>query len=260
MYIEMKKNKTLVLYVLHEYNERVECFIEHAIFQDEQTDFLIICNNTSIQLTVPTHVKVLYRENTGYDFAAWSYGLFYNDQYKNYDTFLFVNSSVLGPFLPMDYQKKWTNIYLDGLTDSVKLFGSTINCHYYKCENITMHENATIFSHVQSYIFAMNKETLEYLMECKIFSKTNHSDSFQKTIFNKEIGMSRKIIENNWNIGSLMKRYQNVDFRFIYKKPEEYGIEFMGDVMYPEHVNKVYTLEELVFIKGNRLPFTKQNQ
>ena len=98
----------------------------------------------------------------------------------------------------------------------------------------------------------MNLETLEYLIKCEIFSETNHSASFDKTIENKEVGMSRKIIENGWNIGCLMTRYKDVDFRFIYKPIEEYDIEFLGDIMYPQHLNKLFTTKELVFIKGNR--------
>ena len=101
----------------------------------------------------------------------------------------------------------------------------------------------------------MHLETLEYLINCEIFSKTNHSTSFQKTVFNKEIGMSRKIIENNWNIGCLMKQYKGVDFRFIYKKPEDYDIEYIGDIMYQQHLNKQFTPDELVFIKGNRVNY-----
>ena len=37
--------KVLVLYVYHEYNERVEYFFNNAIFQDPDVDFVIITNN-----------------------------------------------------------------------------------------------------------------------------------------------------------------------------------------------------------------------
>ena len=39
--------------------------------------------------------------------------------------------------------------------------------------------------------------------------------------------MSRKIIENGWNIGSLLTMYDTVDFTFKNKKPEEYNIRFI---------------------------------
>ena len=84
----------------------------------------------------------------------------YHNLYENYDKFIFVNSSVIGPFIPSYYKGKWTDIYLNSLKDNVKLFGSTINT----CGN-PLH-----LSHVQSYIFAMDKHTLQYLIDVEIFS------------------------------------------------------------------------------------------
>jgi len=43
---------------------------------------------------------------------------------------------------------------------------------------------------------------------------TNYAETFHDAIYNKEILMSRKIIENNWNIGSLLLYYKDVDFTF----------------------------------------------
>jgi hypothetical protein len=65
--------------------------------------------------------------------------------------------------------------------------------------------------------------------------------------------MSRKIIENDWNIGSLMNYYKGVDFRFKTKKPQDYNIKFLDDVINDkDYKNRVWTLYEVVFIKGNR--------
>ena len=99
----------------------------------------------------------------------------------------------------------------------------------------------------------MDKTTLEYLIDCEIFSMTNYAKTFQNAIWDKEVLMSRKIIENNWNIGSLLQYYDNVDFTFQTKKPEEYGIKFLDDVMYPSFRNSLWNEYELVFIKGNRV-------
>ena len=67
--------------------------------------------------------------------------------------------------------------------------------------------------------------------------------------------MSRIILENKWNIGSLQPYYKNVDFTFNTKTPEEYNNEylFLDDVMYQEHRNSLWNEYELVFIKGNRI-------
>jgi hypothetical protein len=99
----------------------------------------------------------------------------------------------------------------------------------------------------------MDKTTLIYLIHCDIFSITNYAKTFEDAIFQKEVLMSRKIIENNWNIGSLLPCYKNVDFTFKHKKPEEYNITFFGDIMYKQYRNVLWNDSDLVFIKGNRI-------
>jgi hypothetical protein len=236
-------NKLLVLYVFHIYNDRVENFIKNCIFFDENVDFIVISNDKNNRVDVPSYVKTLYRDNIGYDFGGWSDALLTDNLYNNYNHFIFVNSSVVGPFIPTYYKDKWTDIYISGLKDNIKIFGSTINtCKY------PLH-----YSHVQSYIFSMDKPTLEFLIQQEIFSTTNYAKTFDEAIFYKEISMSRKIIENKWNIGSLMTHYKNVDFTFSEKQPEEYNIDFFDDIMNPFFRNQVWYDYEIVFIKGNRL-------
>jgi len=236
-------SKLLVLYVFHIYNDRVQNFINNCIFDDENVDFIIISNDKNNKFTVPDNVKCLFRDNIGFDFGGWSDALLTDNLYKNYEHFIFVNSSVIGPFIPSYYKGKWTDIYIDGLQNNVKLFGSTINT-----ERDPLYD-----SHVQSYIFSMDINTLQYLINCEIFSINNISNTLKDAILNKEILMSRKIIENGWNIGSLLRQYKNVDFTFKNKKPEEYNIKFLYDVMYPKiFEGSAWNKYELVFIKGNR--------
>ena len=239
-------NKILVLYVFHEYNNRVKDFINNSIFYDENVDFIIISNNKNNVFEKPDYVKVLFRDNIGFDFGGWSEALLTNNLYENYENFIFVNSSVSGPFIPTYYNNKWTDIYINGLQkNNIKLFGSTINtCRY-----------PLILAHVQSYIFSMDKNTLKYLIECEIFSITNYATTLQDAVYKKEVLMSRKIIENNWNIGSLLRQYKNVDFTFKNKKPEEYNIDLLNedDIMFNYFKNIIWTEYELIFIKGNRM-------
>jgi hypothetical protein len=244
--LKSKSLKTLVLYVFHIYNDRVKNFIEKCIFEDNNTDFILICNNKNIIINNnKINVKVLFRENIGYDFGGWSEALLTNNLYEQYDNFIFVNSSVIGPYVPSYYKNKWTDIYLDGLKDNVKLFGSTINTI----------KQPLIHAHVQSYIFSMDKNTLKFLIDCEIFSITNYAKSFIDAVYNKEVLMSRKIIENNWNIGSLLPYYANVDFTFKSKSVEECNIKFLDDVMYPPYKNIIWNNYDLVFIKGNRIKY-----
>lgn len=236
-------NKLLVLYVFHIYNNRVKHFIENCIFYDENVDFVIISNGKDNTFKFPPYVKTLFRDNIGYDFGGWSEALLTDNLYENYDHFLFVNSSVIGPFLPPHYKGRWTNIYINGLRGNVKLFGSTINA----CADPLNK------SHVQSYIFSMDKTTLQYLIDCEIFSVTNYAKTFDDAIWEKEVLMSRKIIENKWNIGSLLPYYKNVDFTFSRKTPLEYKIRFLDDIMYQRFKGVLWRVCDIVFVKGNRI-------
>lgn len=237
--------KILVLYAFHIYNDRVKKFIDDCIFYDENVDFLIICNNPSINFTAPPYVKIMFRENTGFDFGAWSEGLLKDNLYKNYDKFIFANSSIIGPFLPENYTGKWTDIYINGLKDNIKLFGSTINSHTFN-----RHMDSP---HVQSYIFSVDKITLQYLIDCKIFRTTDLPTSHMDAILQQEVLMSTKILEKGWNIGCLLPLYKGIDFTFSEKKPEECGITFLGDIAFGHHRGKLWNDNELVFIKGNRM-------
>lgn len=229
-------HKTLVLYVFHQHSNRVRHFLEHAVFKDDDTDFIIIINDPDIVLQdVPDHVRLISRTNIGYDFGGWSDALEQIDL-DHYDYFIFVNSSVYGPFLSQYPGKRWTDVYIDGLRGNVRLFGSTINLDTHP--------------HVQSYIFAMNRQTLDYLMDVNIFSTKHYAISLHDAIVSKEIGMSRKIIQKGWNIGSFLALYDNFDFiKDVYNGPG------YGDVMYPKYENKRWTRDELVFIKGNRFGY-----
>jgi len=223
--------RTLVLYVLHQDNDRVHHFLRHAIFNDENTDFVIIINDPDIVLRdVPDHVRVISRSNVGYDFGGWSDALEQIDL-NHYDYFVFVNSSVWGPFLSEHPGKQWTDIYIDGLRGNIKLFGSTIN--------------TAIRPHVQSYIFAIDRQTLRYLMDVHIFSTKHYAASFQDAIMSKEVEMSNKIIQKGWNIGSLLRLYKDIDFT-------RDSYPHYDDVMYPAYRDTLWTSDEVVFIKGNR--------
>jgi len=235
--------RLVVLYVFHIYNERVRYFIDNAIFYDENIDFVMISNDKENNFEVPPYAYKMYRDNIGFDFGGWSDAILMNNLHNEYDYFLFVNSSVIGPFVPNDYIGNWTDIYLNGLKDNVKLFGSTINA-------IGEPEK---WAHVQSYIFCMDKITLHYLIDCEIFSITNYAANFHEAIWDKEVWMSRIIIGNGWNIGSLLPCYDMVDFTFKDKTPEEYNITFFRDVMDPEYNDILWNKYQLVFIKGNRI-------
>lgn len=246
-------SKILVLFVFHEFNERVLMFLNKSIFYDDCVDFIIICNNKSIDINSYikyTNTTVLYRDNIGWDFGGWSDGLLTDNLYTNYSHFIFVNSTVIGPFLKPSFRGKWTDIYVKNLTNNVKLFGSFINANVWNLPLIFDPKLST--ATVQSFIFSMDKEALDYLIVRGIFSTTYYTTTHWETIQDREMKMSRCIIENGWNIGSLLRRYRPVDFTMSKKDAIDYKIDFLGDIAFPKYENKLWIRENVVFIKGNR--------
>jgi hypothetical protein len=242
-------SKTLVLYTFSNFNESVYCFIKHGIFEDENIHFMFICNNMDIDeyihvdAIIPKYVTFIKRENIGFDFGAWSVGALTNDQYKKYDYLVFLNASVIGPYLPDGCTNKWPNILTSKLNDNVKLVGCTIN---------TMN-NIESRSHIQSYCFCMDRTTFKFLVDKEIFSLTNFKQNKVDVVYGNEIPMSRLIIDNGWNISCLCQPFHDIDYTFkTYHPSSLHSRQLYADPPHPCHYNVLWKSSDVMFIKRNR--------
>lgn len=232
--------KTLVLYVFHQMNERVHMFLDRAFFQADDVDFLVICNDLHLTLEVPSYVQLLRRQNVGLDFGAWGEGLMENNRFENYSHFIFLNSSVVGPFVAPYCDRRWTDVFLSKLNDETRLVGSCINAM----------RRPLSLAHVQSFAFAMDRPALDLLRSKHIFR--NYSTKLE-AIEEGEIRMSRCILQQGWNIACFLACYKDVDFRFVSKKPSEYPNEFLDDVAFPGwYYGQTTHPYEVLFVKANR--------
>lgn len=240
--------QTLILYVFHVFNDNVDYFIKHGCFEHPDYKFIIICNDLDYKVECPSYVGLVNRNNVGYDFGGWSDALLFDDLYKKFDNFIFVNSSCRGPFTPKYYKGNWCDIFIDGITDDIKLFGTTINnCNWFRVKDPLR------YTHIQSWCFSTDRIGLDILINNGVFSDINYTKTHVETIHYREIVMSRFIIVNGYNIGSLMSYYEGVDFRFEDKMPDDYGIEFLDDVVYAKnYFGETLHPYEMVFIKTNR--------
>ena len=222
-------------------NDRVKFFLKYGIFTHPDYDFIVISNGYG-HVDVPSHVKLLLRENVGFDFGGWSDALLNDNLYKQYTHFVFINSSVYGPFVPTYYNDVWPTLFTKRLTTDLRLFGTTINSL----------NDAKSRAMVQSMAYSTDLEALEVLIQEKIFTR-DYPKTFDETIWQHEIRMSRVIINHGWNIGCLMKIYEGVDFRFKTSQPNDQPIKFLNDVNW-NHIyfgNSMHPYE-IIFLKGNR--------
>jgi hypothetical protein len=228
-----KKQSIAILYSAKSLNDQFLYFIENGHLHDKSYTFIIIAPNSVIQglrKNLQKNMILVTREEKGGHFGAWSELLLFNSMYKNYDSFIFLNDDCVGPFIPPHLPVAWPRLFLQHLQGDIKLVGPTIN---------TWGQPKT-HSHIDTYCFAMNQETLEFCIEKGIFSTTYCSSSLVYSPFfpelmpeefvEKKLKMSREIIKAGWNIKCFCKLYDNIDFRFTEKQPHEYSIKFQGEL------------------------------
>lgn len=238
---KMDEKKILVLYTFHVIKPTLKFFIEKGIFQSDTCDFILIpCGVDISHLKIPDYVKIFRRGNLGFDFGAWSDALLTDNFYQKYTHFIFLNCSVSGPFVPNYHQGKWVDIFINPLNDDVRLFGTTINTI----------SDPSKSAHVQSFVFSMERKTVEYLISRNVFTQLHYCQDIHQTIALKEVRMSREIIQAGWNLGCLMKYYQGVDWR---SKESMSKVSPLGDICYENrYFGQTTHPYEVIFVKSNR--------
>ncbi len=158
----------------------------------------------------------------------------------SFDYFIFLNSSITGPFLPTYSKEEWPMIFINMLNVDILLSGITINCDKWIYQG-------DLPAHVQSMLFCVNSNTLQYLIEKNIFNPTVFITDKNQLVCDCEVRMSHEIFNKGGNIACLMKIYQNTDFRsgkidFRCSDPW-YNNNVHGDTLHPY---------ETIFFKNNR--------
>jgi hypothetical protein len=204
-------SRTLIVYVYAKTHQLAEqnlaFFIRATIRDSHDADYYFILqeiDNKTIDEKnlplLPSNAHYIHHENKCFDIGTigWflSSGMIDKSKYKY---FIFLNSSVRGPFIVSYYDNPiWYTIFTRRLNDQIKLVGSTINCE--------------IAPHVQSYIWALDFEGLNFLLKNSTVFKCHESKD--ATITTAEVGASQIILKSGFGIDSLMTKYQGVDFRF----------------------------------------------
>jgi hypothetical protein len=248
--------KTLCVYNYYEKNSlyKNNClfFLNNGI--NNYSDFIFVVNGKStIKFPEKDNILVIYRENIGYDFMAYSHVL-NNINIDYYDYFIFINTSVKGPFIKNNHD--WQSIFINLIKNDVKLVGTTINifsanpiCIPPFQDKLDDLELSRPYTHIQSMMFAMDKECLRFLKDL-IFIE-NALDNFDDTIIFKEIMMTQYVLKNNWNINVTAPLYQGYDYRTLKTDPNytsncgdpSYNGGYFGGNLDPY---------EVIFIKTNR--------
>lgn len=209
--------KTLILYVFHEPCNNLDLFIKRGLVRSSHKRFIFICNNVNIDLKKWDFIKdyenvsVFIRPNVGHDFQGWNealhlpvtclnYKMIYDrempmsrdsgDLYLSnetdllppvhtlFDKFIFINSTVAGPYLPLYVDKDWIDCFTSKFSKDVKMIGMSVNfketdhCAFiYDTINEQYGFRPSDHVHIQSMAYALDKEGLNILLSYGLFKK-----------------------------------------------------------------------------------------
>jgi len=100
----------------------LEFFIKHALH--DAADFVFILNGeTEVDKIIPDkkNIRTVKRPNDCFDLGAYSEVLLANNLYKSYKRFITLNASIRGPFMPYWSDNCWSDLYLNKVTEEVKV-------------------------------------------------------------------------------------------------------------------------------------------
>ena len=126
-------NKYVCLYAYYEkndiYKENLIYFLNNGIL--DHVDYYIIINGDStVDIPIRNNIKIIKRENKGFDFGAWSHCI-HNYIKKQYDYYIFINTSVKGPYLTEEDKQNnitWLDKFLVLFNNKdIKMVGTSIN-------------------------------------------------------------------------------------------------------------------------------------
>lgn len=219
-------NKTLVAYIYSgtdgEYANNFRYFLREGIRPDDAlVDYVLVIQQVADPAADPpaddltrvqtyTNVRILQHRNACYDLGTlgWLYDELereHEDALAPYSAFVWINSSVRGPFLPPYINPDtfpWTRAFTDKLTDDIKLVGATISCGESGPHPPT--------AHVQSYAVATDAVGLDLIR--KNSTVLACYNTMQDVVFYGERGITETILNAGYGLDSLMARYQGMDW------------------------------------------------
>ena len=184
-----------------DYNLRY--FIDNEIKFKPNVTYSIVVNGMICTHIIPKlpNVTVIYRENIGYDFGGHLASL-KKINTSLFDYFFFMNSGVIGPILK-DKNEVWYDRFTNKINERVKLVGTAIVC--------LPHTDLGGFGpKVEGFFFCLDQDGIQCILkDGTIFY--NHKTKVD-AILNGEYALTKCILNNNYSIDCMLKKYKNIDW------------------------------------------------
>ena len=188
-------------------NYNLSFFAKRELSCKEEIDYIIVINGyeCSVELPELPNLTVLKRDNVGFDYGGHSAALdFIKSENKVYDYYFFMNSGVIGPIIPHYFKHAhWSSIFIEKITDKVKLVGTTIVC-------LPEKDAGGYGPKIEGFFFMTDKIGLEVLISQKTVFQ-NHPNKYS-AIVNGEYGMSTCMLSKGYSIDCMLSKYQGIDW------------------------------------------------
>lgn len=191
--------KTAIVYLYKENSETIlnlDFFIKQSKF-DIFCDYYLIINDHICSLTIPDFFNIVKKNN---DFDFPSYKTFLNNKnLSDYNYVYFINSSCIGPFLPIYCKNKWyeyTNIFLE----EYDLIGPV-------AEIPPRSQHFTNNPFIHTYMFGLNN--VSYKIFFNLLNKYEDFNKFFCIYFERLF--SFEILKNNLKIKSFLSLFSKID-------------------------------------------------
>ena len=251
---EIKNKKICVFYHYFEANEiyieNFKYFLKSSYL--EELDFNIcISGECSVNLPSKKNITYHYVENKNNDYGAYCSVVPKIFKKNKYEAYLFINCSARGPFFEREITTKWYETFTKLLDNDTHLSGSSINMLSTKSSFVRQLPKVIGgYSHVQTYAYCLSSVALEALLEDGFYSIQRKLSKFD-VIVQYELGLSRRILDKNWNISCILSKYKNLDFR---QNPEDINpTSRSGDPLFKNaYFGKTVEHTEIIFVKTQK--------
>lgn len=211
--------KTLILYLYREDPKtllNLKFFIDHGINNSENAEYIFIINNYHCSLEFPNYknVKILRKPNS-YDLPSYIHAL-KTVNTEQYQHFIFINSSCIGPITPAYEKRHWHEIFTQELSPKVKLVSPIIEIPKDNYGREALDELKYIaqkdfdIPFLHTYMFATDAVGIRVLVDYKALTEDITDQNL--LIHKYERLISSSILNEGYEIKSLMLKYKHVDF------------------------------------------------
>ena len=236
------------------YRENLVFFLS-AAYRDDLDFAVVISGHCSVNLPKLSNVAYVFTENKNNDFGGYVAALAQlRNRLDGYDYFLFVNSSVRGPFLARPSGASWVEPFVSRFSDEVQLVGSSIAILVGDSEYTErfrqLYPYPGPYSHVQTTAYALTSQALRHLLDVGFYDIHARLDKLD-VICHYEIRLSLEILRAGWNIKACLEKYNGLDYRLEHTDINPSSRN--GDPLYKRaYFGKTASPHELVFAKTNR--------